>query len=58
MYVVKEGWLYVLRQKRYRAMLLAGREHPHDTCAYARSVAEMHEMIDKHWPDADYSLVD
>lgn len=58
MYVVQEGSLFVLRQTRYREQLDQGREHPHDSCAIARSVAEMHSMVDKHWPDADYSQVE
>lgn len=57
MYVVKEGALYVMRQGRYAAQLAIGKEHPHDICAYARSVEEMHTMCDKHWPDADYTDV-
>lgn len=56
---VQAGTFYVLRQTRYRAHLLAGQEHPHDICAIARSVEEMHSMVDKHWPnDIDYSLVE
>ncbi|WP_321935343.1 hypothetical protein [Paraburkholderia sp. J8-2] len=57
MYVVKEGGLFVLRQKRFQQQLAQGKEHPHDVCAYARSVDEMHSMIDAHWPNADYSAV-
>ncbi|KWU26380.1 hypothetical protein [Burkholderia cenocepacia] len=57
MYVVREDRLLVLRQTRYIHQLRAGNEHPHDVCAYARDVAEMHSMIDKHWPDADFSAV-
>jgi len=57
MYVVREGNLLVLRQQRFRAQLADGREHPHDVCALAHSVAEMHSMTDKHWPDADFSAV-
>lgn len=57
MYVVREGNLLVLRQQRFRAQLADGQEHPHDICALAHSVAEMHSMLDKHWPDADFSAV-
>lgn len=49
--------LYTLRQERYRVQLEAGKEHPHDVCAVARSIEELHRMCDKHWPDADYSRV-
>lgn len=55
MYVVKEGAFYVLRQLRF---LGRTKEHPHDICAVARSLQEMHEMADKHWPDIDYSRVE
>jgi hypothetical protein len=57
MYVAKEDGMVVLRQSRFRDQLSAGKEHPHDVCAVARDVAEMHSMVDKHWPDADYSAV-
>lgn len=57
MYVAKEKGMVVLRQERFRKQLEQGNEHPHDVCAIARDVAEMHTMIDKHWPDADYSAV-
>lgn len=57
MYVVREGNLLVLRQQRFRAQLANGQEHPHDICALAHTVTEMHSMIDKHWPDADFSAV-
>lgn len=57
MYVAQEGDLFVLRQERFRAQLAKGQEHPHDQCAVARSVEEMHSMADKHWPGADYSAV-
>lgn len=57
MYVKKEGDFFVLRQERYREQLERGVEHPHDQCVIACSVAQMHEMADKHWPDADYSRV-
>ena len=53
MYVCKANNFYELRQERYR-----GKNHPHDVCAVARSVEEMHEMADKHWPDIDYSAVE
>jgi hypothetical protein len=46
MYWRKEGWLYVLRQERYRAQLEQGNEHPHDTCAYARNADERTRMED------------
>jgi hypothetical protein len=53
MYVKKcAGGLYELRQQRFR-----DRNHPHDVCAVARSVEEMHSMVDKLWPDIDYSEV-
>lgn len=58
MYVIKNGEFYELRQERFRAGLEAGKEHPHDVCALARSVQEMHDMADKHWPDIDYSRVE
>ena len=57
MYVAKEG-IYVLRQTRFKEMLAAGKEHPHDVCAYARSVEEMHQMVDKHFDSIDYSAVE
>jgi hypothetical protein len=37
--------LVELRQQRYRAQLEAGREHPHDVCAVARSKTEMRAML-------------
>lgn len=60
MYVTKSKSCYLLelRQVRYKATYQAGKEHPHDLCAIAHDVAEMHSMIDKHWPDADYSEVE
>lgn len=58
MYVCKNGFLFELRQERYRAAFQSGKEHPNDVCAYARSVEEMHSMADKHWPDTDYSAVE
>lgn len=58
MYVIKNGEFYELRQERFRAGLEAGKEHPHDVCALARSVQEMHDMADKHWADIDYSRVE
>lgn len=58
MYVSQNGLLFELRQERYRAQRAAGREHPDDVCAIARSVEEMHQMVDKHWPNADYSAVE
>lgn len=58
MYVIKGKSLYELRQARFRAQLQLGAEHPHDVCAFARSVEEMHRMADKHWPDANYSAVE
>lgn len=57
MYVVYEHGFYVLRQTRFRAQLQAGDEHPHDVCAYARSIEEMRSMIDTHFPNTDYSAV-
>ena len=51
MYVGRDGTLYVLRQERYRKQLDAGKEHPHDVCAVARSLAELKAMCEKHWPD-------
>jgi hypothetical protein len=54
MYVIKTGSFYELRQTRF-----IGITHPHDVCAIARSVDEMHSMVDKHWPDKiDYSRVE
>lgn len=44
-YVTKERSFYVLRQERYKQVLLAGREHPHDTMAYARTPEEMSRMV-------------
>lgn len=59
MYVVKEQNLYVLRQTRFKAALASGSEHPHDVCAYAHSVPEMHNMVDHRWPNSiDYSHVE
>lgn len=55
MYVIKEGNFYVMRQKRFKGL---NPEHPHDACAYAVSVQQMHEMCDKYWPNADYSAVE
>jgi hypothetical protein len=55
MYARREGEFVVLRQERYRAQLANNNEHPHDVCAIARTVDELHSMCDKHWPDADYS---
>ncbi|WP_186214603.1 hypothetical protein [Burkholderia gladioli] len=50
--------MFVLHEERFRPQLDQGTEHPRDACAIARDVAEMHTMIDKHWPDADYSAVE
>jgi len=58
MYVIKSGELYELRQERFRAGFEAGKEHPHDVCAVARSVQEMHEMTDKYFAGIDYSRVE
>ncbi len=58
MYVTKEHGTYYLRQTRFKQLLEQGQEHPHDVCAVATSVAQMHQMIDKHWPNADYSAVE
>lgn len=59
MYVANHNGSFVLRQERFREQLAAGREHPHDICAYASSVEQMHSMVDKHWPNQiDYSAVE
>jgi hypothetical protein len=58
MYVVREGGFLVLRQERYKGALVLGHEHPHDVCAYARSVEEMRSMTDGHWTSVDYTLVE
>lgn len=58
MYVIQKGSMLELRQTRFREQLNAGIEHPHDVCAVARSVEEMRGMVDKHWPDIDYSAVE
>jgi hypothetical protein len=59
MYVVKGNSLYELRQTRYAQNLANGTEHPHDVCAVARSIEEMHSIVDKHWPnEIDYSRVE
>jgi hypothetical protein len=58
MYVVQAGHFYELRQTRFRAGFLAGAPHPHDVCAVAPTVEGMHAMVDKYWPDADYSEVE
>ena len=44
-YVVKEKGLLVLRQKRFKKRLKAGREHPHDIMAFAHNKKEMDRMI-------------
>lgn len=58
MYVIERNSLYEMRQVRYRDSLALGREHPHDLCAAARSIEEMRSMVDKWWPDTDYSAVE
>lgn len=59
MYVTGEQNLFVLRQARFKDALAKGTEHPHDVCAYAYSVPEMHEMADRICPnDIDYSQVE
>lgn len=55
MYVHEEpDGTFTLRQIRYRKRLAAGKEHPHDICAVARSRAELKAMCAKHWPNVDY----
>lgn len=49
---------FTLRQERYVRRLAAGREHPHDVCAVARSAKELRDMTAPHWPDADFSEVE
>ena len=57
MYARKEhDGFYTLRQSRYAAQLVAGKEHPHDVCAVASSIEELRSMCEKHWPDADYTV--
>lgn len=58
MYVIQKGSMLELRQTRFREQLNAGVEHPHDLCAVARSVDEMHSIADKRWLDIDYSAVE
>lgn len=59
MYVANQHGSFVLRQERFRAQLAAGNEHPHDICAFASSVKQMHSMVDHLWPDqVDYSAVE
>lgn len=59
MYVANQHGSFVLRQERYRAQLAAGDEHPHDICAFASSVKQMHSMVDHLWPgQIDYSAVE
>lgn len=56
MYVAKRGSLYELRQMRF---IDRNTEHPHDVCAIAHTVEEMHSMVDKYWPaEIDYSRVE
>ena len=44
-YIVKEGSLFVLRQKRFKDRLDRGKkEHPHDVMAYGRTRAEINRM--------------
>lgn len=58
-YVVQQNGMFVLRQERFAEMHAKGVDHPHDVCAYARSVEQMREMCDSHWPgDIDYSRVE
>lgn len=57
MYAAKEGAMFVLRQERYRELLAAGCEHPHDVCVVATSAQQLKEMSTPHWPDADFSAV-
>jgi len=47
--------MWTLRQERFRRQLAAGREHPHDVCATARTKEELRAMCAGLWPDADYS---
>jgi hypothetical protein len=55
MYVRQEAdGFWTLRQKRFKDKLTEGKEHPHDVCAVARSLGELREMCEKHWPDVDY----
>jgi hypothetical protein len=57
-YVTKEKNLFVLRQTRYAKQLAAGKEHPHDVCAYATKLAEMQDMVTNTLKGtADYSQV-
>lgn len=60
MYITRSqsGQTYEMRQMRYKDLLTSGREHPHDLCAVSVSIEQMHTMIDKWWPDADYSAVE
>jgi len=53
MYVIKSGDFYELRQTRF-----IGMNHPWDVCAVARSVEEMHSMVDKLWNTIDWSRVE
>jgi hypothetical protein len=58
-YVIQEKNLFVLRQKRFADALKAGKEHPHDVCAYAHSLDEMKDMVAKYFTgDVDYSAVE
>ena len=52
MYWTKRGWIWELRQERYR-----GKNHPHDVCAIVRNETEARRMLAELdiYPDADYS---
>ena len=57
-YVRKEGDLYVLRQPRYKVLLLAGKEHPHDVCAIGRTEYEIRRMAEMLKGATDYSEIE
>ncbi len=58
MYALKEGGMFVLRQTRYKEQLAAGREHPHDVCIVAPSLASLRTMTESTGFDADFSAVE
>lgn len=44
-YYVEHAPGFVQLQTRFKAEFTAGREHPHDVCAVARSVEELRGMV-------------
>ncbi len=58
MYATKEGGMFVLRQARFKEQLAAGREHPHDVCVVAPTLASLRTMTETTGFEADFSAVE